>query len=89
VLVDADLWILAAPADRYDRYVEDVRAEYAHVTDNAWVIGRSAVLDLFLAAGDELYAAGPDRDRRRRGAGALANLTRERAALRRRPRRVE
>jgi len=83
VLVDADLWILSAPADRYDRYVADVRAEYAHVPDDAWRSGRGQVLDRFLAAveADELYAAGPPEDRAARRARAGANLSRERQSL--------
>ncbi len=48
-LCDADLAILAAPAARYDVYVRDVRADYAHVDDQAWAIGRTAVLDSLLA----------------------------------------
>lgn len=83
VLVDADLWILSAPAERYDRYVTDVRAEYAHVPDDVWRTGRGEVLDRFLhaAAAGALYAAGPAADRTGRRARAVANLTRERAAL--------
>ena len=48
VLADADLAILGADADRYARYAADVRAEYAHVADDAWRAGRSAVLRRFL-----------------------------------------
>jgi predicted metal-dependent HD superfamily phosphohydrolase len=43
-LSDADLAILAAPADRYAEYVEDVRREYAAVPDEAFRSGRAAVL---------------------------------------------
>jgi len=83
VLVDADLWILSAPPSRYDRYVVDVRAEYAHVPADAWRTGRGQVLDRFLAAAEagQLYAAGPAADRAERRARAVANLTRERVAL--------
>jgi predicted metal-dependent HD superfamily phosphohydrolase len=83
VLVDSDLWILAAPAERYDRYVVDVRAEYAHVPDDVWRTGRGQVLDRFLGAASagELYLAGPDDDRAARRARAVANLDRERQAL--------
>lgn len=83
VLVDADLWILSAPPSRYDRYVAAVRAEYAHVPDDGWRTGRGQVLDRFLAAASdgELYAAGPEDDRVARRTRAVANLTRERAAL--------
>lgn len=83
LLVDADLWILSAPAERYDRYAVDVRAEYAHVPDDVWRTGRGQVLDRFLAAAETggLYTAGPEPDRANRRARAVANLTRERAAL--------
>lgn len=48
-LCDADLAILAASEARYDVYVSDVRADYAHVPDVAWSVGRAAVLDRLLA----------------------------------------
>ncbi|MEY2456078.1 MAG: hypothetical protein QOK06_1172 [Acidimicrobiaceae bacterium] len=48
VLADADLSILGAPAERYQRYQAAVRAEYAHVPDDAWRTGRAAVLGGFL-----------------------------------------
>jgi len=84
VLVDADLWILSAPPARYDRYVAAVRAEYAHVPDDAWRTGRGQVLDRFLAAAEagELYTAGPEDDRADRRARAIENLRREATALR-------
>ena len=47
-LADADLSILGAPAERYERYRLAVRAEYAHVPDDAWRDGRAAVLRGFL-----------------------------------------
>lgn len=43
-LSDADLGILAAPAERYAAYVADVRAEYAHLDDDTFAAGRRAVL---------------------------------------------
>jgi predicted metal-dependent HD superfamily phosphohydrolase len=43
-LTDADLAILAAPPERYLDYAAGVRAEYAHVTDDAFASGRTAVL---------------------------------------------
>lgn len=83
VLVDADLWILSAPPERYDRYVADVRAEYAHVPEATWRTGRGEVLRRFLdaAAAGGLYTAGPEADRAARRARAERNLTRERSAL--------
>jgi len=43
-LSDADLGILAAPAERYATYVAAVRAEYAHLDDATFTAGRRAVL---------------------------------------------
>lgn len=43
-LSDADLAILAAPAERYAEYVASVRAEYAHVSDADFALGRAAIL---------------------------------------------
>ena len=48
VLCDADLSVLGADDDRYDAYVADVRAEYAHLSDEQWQTGRRAVLRSFL-----------------------------------------
>jgi predicted metal-dependent HD superfamily phosphohydrolase len=48
-LADADLAILGSPPARYERYRRDVRAEYAHVADDAWRRGRADVLERFLA----------------------------------------
>lgn len=48
-LSDADLAILAAPADRYAEYVATVRREYAHVPDADFAAGRAAVLADLLA----------------------------------------
>ena len=49
VLSDADLAILAAPAERYAAYVADVRREYAHVPEPDFRAGRAAVLDALMA----------------------------------------
>lgn len=78
LLCDADLAVLAWPPDRYDRYAAAVRAEYGHVPDEAFRIGRALVLRGLLAL-PELYrvpalrAAWAQR--------ARANLERELAAL--------
>lgn len=48
VLSDADLAILAAPRDRYERYVDQIRVEYVHVPDDQFRIGRARVLQAFL-----------------------------------------
>ncbi|HRW20259.1 MAG TPA: hypothetical protein P5181_15600 [Dermatophilaceae bacterium] len=42
--LDADLWILSAPDERFDEYCAQVRDEYAHVPDAAYRVGRSAIL---------------------------------------------
>jgi predicted metal-dependent HD superfamily phosphohydrolase len=78
VLIDADLWILGAPPARYERYAADVRAEYAHVDDDAWREGRSALLRRFLDR-PRLYVT--DRFHQRLDATARRNLTGELAAL--------
>ncbi len=44
LLVDADLAILAAAPERYDRYAGQIRQEYHHVEDAAFAAGRAAVL---------------------------------------------
>lgn len=49
LLSDVDLAILAAPTARYARYVADVRAEYAHLDDDAWRRGRMQVISDFLS----------------------------------------
>lgn len=53
-LHDADLWILNAPAERYSEYARQVRAEYAHVPDDLFAQGRSAILSDF-AQREQLY----------------------------------
>ena len=47
-LADADLAILGASAERYERYRLAVREEYAHVPADAWRTGRADVLQGFL-----------------------------------------
>ncbi len=48
ILHDADLAILGAAAERYDRYAADIRREYAWVPEDDYRIGRSRVLRKFL-----------------------------------------
>lgn len=48
VLVDADLGVLAAEPEGYRTYTEQVRAEYAHLDEPAWRVGRARVLRSFL-----------------------------------------
>lgn len=49
VLHDADLWVLAAPVERFDEYCRQVRAEYAHVPPADYARARTEVLRPFLA----------------------------------------
>jgi predicted metal-dependent HD superfamily phosphohydrolase len=44
LVVSIDLSILGDPADDYDAYARNVRAEYAHVPDELWRAGRAQVL---------------------------------------------
>lgn len=78
VLVDADLAILGAPREVYDRYAADIRAEYAHVDDDAYRAGRRAVLESFLAR-PRLFHTDTAHDRF--DAPARDNLRREITAL--------
>lgn len=78
ILLDADLAVLGADAAPYQSYVTGVRAEYGHVDDTGWSLGRGAVLRGLLAR-DPLY-------RTPAGRGwweprARANLTAELATL--------
>lgn len=54
VLCDADLAILATPADVYARYARQVRAEYDWVPEEDFRAGRTAILRTLLAR-DALY----------------------------------
>ena len=49
LLLDADLYVLGAELEEYAAYVRGVRAEYAHVAEEAWRTGRARVLSGFLA----------------------------------------
>ena len=48
LLVDIDLAILGADPDRYGRYEQEIRAEYAAVPWDAYCQGRGAILSRFL-----------------------------------------
>jgi predicted metal-dependent HD superfamily phosphohydrolase len=78
LLCDADLAILAAPEPAYRAYTLAVRAEYAHVPDDAFRAGRAAVLRGLLAGGPPYRTPAG----RRRWAGAAdRNVTAELADL--------
>lgn len=75
---DADLAVLAGSPTTYRRYVRRVRAEYAHVDDAAWRVGRAEVLRNLLAT-EHLFATPVGRDRWE--SRARANLAGEIEAL--------
>lgn len=77
VLLDADLAVLGADAAGYEAYVRGVRSEYDFVTDDAWRVGRAAVLDGFLRR-ERIFHTEPFRSREVR---ARANLASELARL--------
>ncbi|MFK7917291.1 MAG: hypothetical protein AB8G14_04370 [Ilumatobacter sp.] len=74
VLFDADLAILGSDSDMYASYVSGVRGEYAHIDDEAWVSGRTNVLQSFLTR-SHIYATASGADRWE--SAARANLTAE------------
>ena len=76
--LDMDLSILGADEQRFDAYEQQVRAEYAHVPDDAFRAGRAAVLRSF-ADRDQLYLS--DWGRGRFDQPARRNLARSRARL--------
>jgi len=78
VVLDADLAILGAEPARYQAYLNGVRAEYAHVEQEMWRIGRAAVLEAFLGR-TAIYLTPPMRAHEGR---ARANLAAELAGLR-------
>jgi dephospho-CoA kinase/pantetheine-phosphate adenylyltransferase len=46
--LDNDLWILGAPRNRYDKYVQDLREEYSVFDDEAFKSGRAKFLQSML-----------------------------------------
>jgi predicted metal-dependent HD superfamily phosphohydrolase len=62
LLCDADLAILGAPPDRYQRYAADVRREYAHVPEATFRAARGVILRGFLDRA-EIYRTPTGRDR--------------------------
>ncbi|WP_431969305.1 HD domain-containing protein [Nocardia sp. bgisy134] len=83
VLCDADLAVLAADEPGYAAYTAAVRAEYAHVPDDLYRAGRTAVLEA-LARQPRLFHT--EIARHRYESTARANLRRELAALAEPPR---
>ncbi len=79
VLLDADLAILGADPAAYSTYVASVRAEFRHVDDDAWRIGRGSVVQEFVDR-TAIYATATARGLWEQR--ARANLAAELAALR-------
>lgn len=73
-LLDADLAILAAPAELYDLYAANVRLEYSHLDDTTWQLGRTHGLRQLIDRA-ELFVTSPGRERW--DAAARGNLERE------------
>lgn len=78
-LIDADLAILGAAEDAYDRYAQAIRREYAWVPDAEYRAGRRRMLEGFLAR-PRIYRT--EAMQARAEERARANLRRERDALR-------
>lgn len=78
VLLDIDLAILGAPAERFAEYERQVRAEYAHVPEPDFRAGRARLLAGLLAR-PRLYATAPFHDALE--ARARANIAASLAAL--------
>lgn len=76
--LDADLAILAAPAEVYDTYTVNVRREYGHMSDDDFRSGRAAILDGFLQR-ERLYFSSAGQAKFE--VPARANLRRELALL--------
>lgn len=72
-LLDADLAILGAADEAFDAYDAAIRAEFAHVPDELYRAGRSAILTRFLGR-ERLFQTNSMRDRFE--APARANLKR-------------
>lgn len=78
LMVDIDLSILGSEAARFDESDEQIRREYAHVSDADWRVGRRRVLEAFLAR-KRLY--GSDYFHSRCEQRARENLSRSLARL--------
>lgn len=75
VMADADLNVLTRPWPGYLSYVDAVRREYAHVSEEQWRAGRAAVLRGLLDL-PAMFHLHPERE-----APARANIHRELAQL--------
>lgn len=77
--LDIDLSILGQDEATYDAYAEAIRREYAHVSDDAFRVGRAAVMQAFLDR-PRIYATSIFHTKYE--AQARANIEREIAQLR-------
>ena len=57
IFLDADFAILGTNEPAYRKYVHEVRAEYAHLDDQAWNAGRATFLKS-IAASDRIFRTG-------------------------------
>lgn len=71
MLADADLDVLTRPWPGYLSYVDAVRREYAHVSDELWRAGRAAILQNLLGL-PAMFHLHPEREE-----PARANIERE------------
>ena len=78
VVLDADLSILRAPPAQYDAYAQAIRQEYRFVPEEAYMAGRTAVLQKFLARKPFYLTAWM---RELRDTAVYQNLSRELAKL--------
>ncbi len=78
LVLDADLLILASPAEEYDLYRRAIRREYEWAAEADWVTGRRHVLEGFLAR-EQIYQTAKLRDALE--APARGNIERELAGL--------
>jgi predicted metal-dependent HD superfamily phosphohydrolase len=80
VLADADLAVLGADWTTYQVYVSGVRAEYSHVDDATWRVGRPAVLRRFLDR-PAIYRTEPMQSREAQARSNLADEIRMLSAV--------
>lgn len=57
IFLDADFAILGSDETTYRTYLTNVRAEYAHLDDQAWTTGRSTFLKV-IASSDRVFRTG-------------------------------
>ena len=83
LFLDLDMSILGEDPRAYETYVEQIRAEYKHLSDEEFRRGRAQVLRTFLAEGPRLFRRPEMRSELAKA--ALDNMKRELAALERGP----